>query len=633
MSAETRLRLRGLVAEVERSWPLGPGVVLVGSSRTCGVVLPVRGVSRRHARLRVGETWVEVEDLGSVNGTACRGRAITSGRLAVGDEVRFGPVRLRLERVAADEVALGLALGSDGDGDATESSAASARTSTVRDDEGGAMTSNAELRLLAGLVERLAVRPAAAPDLAGVLATLADGCARPGAVVVAWEAEAPVVLASWGKSPAIPRRPPSGGEAELLLLTETEDAPDGRMTEGPGSVEGVVWRRPRATPIGLLLASPDPSASSPKPSMRLLGATLQLVAARTAQRLDALEAATGRQRTSDGEAMAVEAMGILEAPPGIVLGRAPEMLALYRRLHAAAAGELPILIVGETGTGKEHLARMVHAASAQADGPFVAVHCGAIPESLLEAEMFGVAAGVATGVTARPGALRRADGGTLFLDEIGDMSAPLQMKLLRALQEREVTPVGAPPVPVDVRFVSATHCDLATAASNGTFRADLFYRLAGVELEVPPLRRRGDDLGALLGTFLERACAHQGKRIPGVTVKALERLQAHCWPGNVRELEHEAQRLVQECSDDQAIDAGMLSPRIAALPDESERVDDEPERGLGAAIEDLERRMIRRALWRTGGNRSRAARLLQVSRTGLLKRLTRLGLDDESFSL
>jgi transcriptional regulator with PAS, ATPase and Fis domain len=306
------------------------------------------------------------------------------------------------------------------------------------------------------------------------------------------------------------------------------------------------------------------------------------------------------------------------------------MLSLYGQMLPLIDGDIPVLILGETGVGKEHLARTLHDSSARRRGPFVAINCAAIPADLLESELFGIGKGVATGVAERAGKFQLAEAGTLFLDEIGDMPLDLQAKLLRALQEREVQPVGSPrPIRVDIRVVAATNSDLLERVNAGRFRRDLYYRVAGYALQVPALRERRDDIPALVETFLQRFARETGKPIRGITVKALRLLVEQPWPGNVRELEHEARRLVYLCPRGQAIDSSMLAGRLSASP--SLEPDASPSDAAGSlVIEDqvgrVEARLIRAALERTGGNRTEAAKLLGISRNGLAIKMERLGI-------
>jgi two-component system response regulator HupR/HoxA len=319
----------------------------------------------------------------------------------------------------------------------------------------------------------------------------------------------------------------------------------------------------------------------------------------------------------------------LTFPPRYIPGSSKAMRKLYAEMAPLVQGDLPVLLVGETGVGKEELAHALHLSSARREGPFLAVNCAAIPADLLEAEMFGIGRGVATGVAARPGKFQAAEGGTLFLDEIGDMPLLLQAKLLRALQGGEIQPVGGTPVAVDVRIVTATNSDLEERLRDGRFRQDLYYRIAGFVLRVPPLRERPSDLAAFVEGFLSDCARETGKSILGIRDAALAALGRYPWPGNVRELQHEVRRLGYLCPDGERVDVSMLSDRIrdgsdeARLPlhsAETETLD------LRANVDLLERRLIARALAQAEGSRAGAARLLGISRNGLALKMERLGL-------
>jgi transcriptional regulator with PAS, ATPase and Fis domain len=288
-------------------------------------------------------------------------------------------------------------------------------------------------------------------------------------------------------------------------------------------------------------------------------------------------------------------------------------------------GDLPVLLLGETGVGKEQIAYTLHASSSRAAGPFVAVNCAAIPADLLESEMFGIARGVASGVSERPGKFQLARGGTLFLDEIGDMPTALQAKLLRALQGKEVQPVGGAPVRVDARVVTATNSDVHRKIDEGQFRRDLYYRVAGFVLRLPPLRECRDDLPGLVQAFGAAFAREVGREVPGITAPALRALCLHSWPGNVRELEHEMRRLAYVCPEGQAIEPDMLSEHILEAPGDDAGAPPSSLR-LQDNVDHLERRLIRAALVRTAGRRAAAARLLGVSRNGLAIKMGRLGL-------
>ena len=300
-----------------------------------------------------------------------------------------------------------------------------------------------------------------------------------------------------------------------------------------------------------------------------------------------------------------------------IITRSPVMEDLLRQSKLVADSDASILIHGESGTGKELLARAIHRASPRRDKPFVAVNCGAIPADLLESELFGHARGAFTGaVQAHKGLFQAADGGTLLLDEIGDMPLPLQVKLLRVLQEGEVRPVGSTQaIPVDVRVISATHRDLDAQKDSGQFREDLYYRLNVVSLRLPTLAERREDIPALAAHFLCRHAARYRKPVTGFDPSALRAMAQYSWPGNVRELQHAVERAVLMAQSER-IQAADLSLRPARdLPG---HIDD-------MSLEEVEAYLIKKALVRHG-NVTLAARALGVSRSALYRRLDRYGL-------
>jgi two-component system response regulator HupR/HoxA len=318
-------------------------------------------------------------------------------------------------------------------------------------------------------------------------------------------------------------------------------------------------------------------------------------------------------------------------PAGFVAGVSAAMRQVYREVAAIAPASFPVMIVGETGVGKEHLARLVAARSPRACGPFVAINCAAIPAELLEAELFGVDDGVATGVRRRRGSFQEADGGTLFLDEIGELAPHLQAKLLRVLQEKEVRPVGGRPLALDVRVVSATNSDLERGRRVGGFRDDLYYRLAGYVLRVPPLRQRRDDIPLLTRHFVALAAAEAGRPVPAVSAEAMEALVDCPWPGNVRQLQQEVRRLVYLGPEGGELRADRLSREV--LEADVAELEREAAAGYAASgldldehVERLERRLIRLALGRSGGSISGAARVLGLSRNGLKLKARRRGI-------
>jgi DNA-binding NtrC family response regulator len=303
-----------------------------------------------------------------------------------------------------------------------------------------------------------------------------------------------------------------------------------------------------------------------------------------------------------------------------VIGESAAMLEVLSLVRRVAASDATVLIRGESGTGKELIAQAVHHASARAAGPLVRVNCAALPETLLESELFGHERGAFTGaVAARQGRFETAHGGSLFLDEIGDLPLHLQVKLLRVLQEREIERLGSSrPIAVDVRLLAATHQDLEAAVRAGTFREDLYYRLDVVSVTVPPLRERRADIPPLLEHFLARVARANGKPIRGLTRDARDALLRYDYPGNVRELENLIERAVVLTRDD-VIGLGDLPPGVR----EPGPAGDDT---LPAATEGLERRLIREALAAAGGVQTRAAEALGISERVLRYKLRKYGL-------
>jgi DNA-binding NtrC family response regulator len=308
-----------------------------------------------------------------------------------------------------------------------------------------------------------------------------------------------------------------------------------------------------------------------------------------------------------------------------IIGESGQMLEVTSLVQRVAPSEATVLIRGESGTGKELIAQAIHYASPRAAKPLIRVNCAALPENLLESELFGHEKGSFTGAVAtRKGRFEAADGGTLFLDEIGDLPLHLQAKLLRVLQEKEFERVGSShPLKVDVRVLSATHRDLERLMKSGQFREDLYYRLNVVTIVLPPLRERRQDLPALMEHFLRRFAAKNGKTIRGFSHEAREALLRYDYPGNVRELENLIERAVVLTRDD-VIDRGDLPLTL----EESEICDDK-EPHLIAAVEGLERRMIKDALARAGGIQTRAAELLGITERALRYKLAKYGLRDD----
>ncbi|NLF31233.1 MAG: sigma 54-interacting transcriptional regulator [Planctomycetes bacterium] len=318
----------------------------------------------------------------------------------------------------------------------------------------------------------------------------------------------------------------------------------------------------------------------------------------------------------------------------------PRMQALLAMLPGVARSVSPVLILGETGTGKELLARAIHDLSGRRAGPFVAVNCGALPDALLESELFGYRKGAFTDAVAdRPGRFAAAEGGTLLLDEIGDISMPMQVKLLRVLQEKRYEPLGSTvPVEADVRIVAATHRDLDAMMREGRFRSDLYYRIHVVELHIPPLRRRPEDIPLLVRHFIARANDRSGKVVRSIAPEAMRLLERHPFPGNIRELENLVERAHVLCPHDEIQAACLPASVTAAAPGAAPRPQadgDESasccghynfDRRTGTMTDGQERDLLVQALQRFAGHRKRTAQAMGIDPSTLWRKMKKYGL-------
>jgi anaerobic nitric oxide reductase transcription regulator len=364
-------------------------------------------------------------------------------------------------------------------------------------------------------------------------------------------------------------------------------------------------------------------------------AALAAAALRTGRLIEALEGEASKQRLLAADLLRSTAL----TRGGEIIGRSSVIQRLKGEIEIVAPSDLPVLISGETGTGKELVARAIHAASKRRDAPILYLNCAALPESIAEAEIFGHTRGAFTGAeAARPGKFEVADGGTLFLDEVGELSPVVQPKLLRAIQEGEVQRVGADrPLHVDVRVIAATNRDLDREVAAGRFRADLFHRLAGYPLRVPPLRERSGDVVILAGYFCDRARLQLGLGRVSLDAAARSALEAYSWPGNVRELENvifrAALRAAAQTPRGEAVilDREAFGPELDPLPDLSAELAGPadpaaPHASLREQVDDFQRRLISQALDACSGSWAAAARRLGMHRSNLHHLAKRLGL-------
>jgi len=554
-----------LVANVEgtiQRLALTPGEHSLGSSQECDLQIIHPTVSRKHALVRVDGDGVEVEDLGSRNGIRLGSSKVAQLRLEPDATFLAGSVPLRLEEVPDEDLEAGLIL----ENGAAPQAAAGEDHTTFAGGPAEAWT----LQRLPELMRRLAERA--------------------GAVAVAQA----VGEALFETAPGI----------EVVI-------------EAPGAGEaGVVFRAAREAP-------PAPEAEQVTAPCGRYRLVMTFPAQRMAQMYRPLvEAAahivSAAQAVSDptrSNAPAAPETPPLPDPPTIV----PQVKKLYADAARVARGDVSILILGESGTGKEILARYIHAGSRRSAAPLSCLNCASLPSDLLEAELFGIEKGVATGVDARPGKFEMAGGGTLFLDEIGDMAIETQAKILRVLQSGEVYRLGGrEPHEVDVRIVSATNRDIRSMLAEGSFREDLYHRIATWVVEIPPLRHRRADITNLAAYFLSREAAGHGLHVGGISRAALDALVAFHWPGNVRQLENEMARAVLFLEDGELLDTGRLGDDVRQARTHAGGAT------LAEVLERVERDEIVRALAAANDTVDEAAARLGISRATLYRRMKAL---------
>ncbi len=546
-------------------FPLDPGENLVGSHPDCAVRLRHPSVSRRHAVLRADADGVEIEDLGSRNGTRVDDREVRCARLADGSRLLIGAVEARLEELPERDLEAAVLLG----GDHTTPDLAN-------------HDSIADTTLASGLTDAFTLHHL--PELAARLAAgapLAEMAQRVGHALFTSTPAVRVVVESTAAEG------PSG-----ILFSAAAPAPSG---DGSTAVS-------TSGALALSVTFPSP---------RIATAFEPLVVA-----------ASGLLAAAGAAAAVLPARRIPGRPPPLPDPPtvAPEMQTIYRSAARIARGDISVLILGESGTGKEVLAHYLHTASPAADGPFLCLNCAALPRDLLESELFGIEKGVATGIDPRPGKFELADGGTLFLDEIGDMAPDTQARILRVLQSGEVYRLGGRQArKIQIRVLAATNRDIGRMVAEGGFRSDLYHRIAGWVVELPPLRRRRGDIGNLAGYFLAREAARLGVRVRGISREALDALLAYDWPGNVRELQTEMARAALFLEDGELLDSVRLTGPIG------ERGRTARGSTLAEILAEAEREAIQSALAATDTVNEAAARL-GISRATLYRSMKSHGI-------
>jgi DNA-binding NtrC family response regulator len=571
--------------------PLVEGDNIVGSDLACGVHLVHPSVSRRHARLQIDGDLLVLEDLGSANGTLVGSQRVRSRQIVPGDPLYFGRVFAVVEEVPDQDLeeagemaapARRVPPGAPGARRrAPEELAADARAQPAASGSGSSTASLAPLESFT------------LDHLPGLLAAAAGGASRE-------EMAQKVGAALFTVVPAA-----------TVEVVELRDSEEGFLFRSEYTVEGESPSQPLEVGTGSLRLR----IRLATPGSRTLWAPL----AEAGLWLMLLGGREGRLAAAHREPSSAAAAAIPPDPPTVV----PQVRQIYQDAARVARGDVGVLITGESGTGKEVLARFIHAVSARSSAPFVALNCAALPRDLLEAELFGIERGVATGVDSRAGKFELADEGTLFLDEIGDMSPETQASILRVLQEKEVFRLGsARPRPARTRIVAATNRDLSSLLAEGRFREDLFHRVATWVVELPPLRRRRADIANLAAYFLAREAQRHGMAVGGISRAALETLSRYSWPGNIRQLENEMARAVLFLQPGELLDTARLSQAVrqsGGRPTGSGN--------LAELLGAVERDEILLTLERAGGDVPAACQTLGLSRATLYRRMKALGIE------
>ena len=539
--------------------------IVIGRAWPADVVVRDIKLSRRHAMFTWFEGEVTVDDLGSTNGTLVNGKAVERATIRAGDEVNLGSVSVSLHQLSPRELEAHAVESYDRFADRLEKEVLRART----------FHRPFSLLMLRAIGDSAHVRHFL-PELHELL--------RPVDIVGLY-----------------------GPGTLLVALPEIDGEGARRPAESAATL-----RAPSGARLLVGVAEYPAGASSAE----------ELVAAtRAAARLATFEAPVQLPPSSPD---------LLPRNEGRVVVGDPKMRALYDMVARVAPSNAPVLVTGETGTGKELVARAIHQRSPRSGKPMRSVNCGAIPSTLLESTLFGHERGAFTGADRRkPGIFEQAEGGTVFLDEIGELSARAQVALLRVLETKRVSPVGSTEeIAVDVRVVAATHRDLEAMCRDGGFRMDLFYRLETITLEVPPLRRRLDEIGELVDLFASEAASASGTIPKSIDPAALDLLRRYSWPGNVRELRNVIERAVV-IADGTSIAADDLSDRIrGGSPDRAPAENNEPVGDLEfkERVRQYETDLILDALRRTEGNQTRAAKLLRMPLRTMVHKIKTYGI-------
>ncbi len=571
--------------------------MLIGSGEDCDIRLPYAGVGPRHARLSARRESVQIEDLGSRKGVLVNGERVRSARLQVLDEIRLGSIALLLEDVLPE-------VADRGASQEGEEAPAKAR-----------MTAPRMLEHLAGISQWVLADSSSSITLESLAVEMLGDFG--GGVLFLFQGEPDrqgikFVVATderWlGNGNEVLEQVRGGGEPETAALL--------------GSLDGrEAWIAVRSfnaldRPYLFVVALPQfrPEKWSPLPALRTLADQLILGLVHHVGQYEPI--LFGRRQQAD-----------LTLAPGLIAGESKGMKNALDQLRAAVDPPVHVLLRGEPGVSKELLARSVHLSSERREGPFVVATCRGATATQIEADLFGAEIPGKTDRLVREGKLLAADGGTLYLGDVEYLPLALQDRLVRFIRSGEVEPMDHPSSrTVDVRLVAASHEAVEAYVARDKFRIDLAYRLSQFAVDVPALRERREDLPLLIQAAVNRCCHQTGKRVQGITVKALEALAVYDYPGNLPELENIVRRLVYLCPSGRPIDDSMLPEEVRLSKIKGLRPEITSELNLEKLVADCERAAIREALHRAGGNKSETARQLGLSRNGLAMKMNRLGL-------
>jgi len=638
------LRLVAYAPDGVRRFPVHRAEMLIGSAPECDLCLPYIGVALRHARLHFEGDALCIEDLGSRKGLLVSGRKVREAALEVLDEIRIGNVTLLLEDVTAPPErgpaaapAGGATAAALAGGEAGDRAGSAGHVGNAGSGAGGAggpgTADGAERRqqtprmssdrmidhltrisewVLADTDSRVSSEALVAEVLAelggGVLFLLLGEMDEPGVKLVV--ATDPLWL---GK----------GDELLDQVRSHRDASPSGNGASFTGELgSGASWicyhtftALDRIYTLMIALPRYTPNGWSPFAAMRSLG---HLLVFGLVHHVGWYEPILPGHPVQQDLALA----------PGLVVGESPAMKAVTDQLRVAVGLDSHVLLRGEAGVGKEPLARSLHLSGPRRQGPFVTAVCGGARPQQIEADLFGAEVAGKGGVVRREGKLLLAHGGTLFLDHVEELPVEVQARLVRFLRSKEVEPTGSElATAVDVRIIAGSRVALEDAVGRDAFRVDLAYHLSRFAIEVPPLRERREDLPLLIQTYVNRFCHETGKRLTGITVKAMSALLNYDYPGNVAELENIMRHLVYLSPAGRPVDVSLLPERVrrGGLAATS-RVDSTSDLDLERMVGDTEQAAIREALRRSRGNKSQAARLLGLSRNGLAIKMQRYGL-------